>query len=77
MPYKKLSDLPESIRYTLPEFAQDVYLEAFKSALRQYSIQQHGDTPPEEAADQVAWSAVRQEYRRDETSGRWKRGWRL
>ena len=73
MPYKKLSDLPESIRYTLPEFAQEVYIEAFKSALRQYSIRQHDDTPLEDAADQVAWSAIRQEYRNDEPGRRRKR----
>ena len=32
MPYKTLSDLPESVRKHLPKHAQEIYLEAFNNA---------------------------------------------
>lgn len=70
MLYKKLSDLPQNIRNLLPEFAQEVYLEAFNSTLRYYQRLQTSDMSPEEIADQAAWAAVRQEYQRVEDSGR-------
>lgn len=54
MPYKKNSDLPDSVKDNLPEHAQDIYREAFNSALEQYN--------EEETAHKVAWSAVKKKY---------------
>ncbi len=32
MPYKDISDLPESVRDNVPKHAQEIYKEAFNSA---------------------------------------------
>jgi cation transport regulator len=67
MPYKKLDDLPESIRTILPEYAQEIYLQAYRNAWEQYEKQglRRGEATREATADKVAWAAVRQEYRKD------------
>ena len=36
MPYKKLSDLPESVTNNLPQHAQEIYLSAYNSAWEEY-----------------------------------------
>ena len=54
MPYNKKSELPDSVRNNLPAHAQDIYKEAFNSAIDQY-----GD---EQRAHKVAWAAVKQQY---------------
>jgi cation transport regulator len=62
MPYLTNADLPDSIRFRLPEHAQDIYREAFNSAWDRY-----GEREPhrrEEIAHRVAWSAVKKKYRR-------------
>lgn len=66
MPYSKRSELPDNVKDNVPPHAQDIYKEAFNNAIDQYD----GD---EERAHRVAWSAVKQEYTKDEDSGRWKR----
>ena len=63
MPYEKLTDLPDNVRYNLPNHAQEIYQEAFNSAEEQYD--------EEERAHRVAWSAVKQKYKKDEKSGEW------
>jgi cation transport regulator len=75
MPYNKRSDLPESVRDNLPDHAQDIYKEAFNSAWDQYDKPQdrRGDATREETAHRVAWAAVKQEYEKDDSSGRWHR----
>lgn len=74
MPYKKLSDLPDSVRDNLPEHAQEIYKEAYNSAWDQYDQpeERRGDASREETAHKVAWNAVKQKYEKDERSGRWK-----
>jgi cation transport regulator len=66
VPYNKRSELPDSVKNNVPAHAQDIYKEAFNSAIDQYD----GD---EERAHRVAWSAVKQEYHKDEKSGKWVR----
>ncbi len=75
MPYKKISDLPDSVRDNLPEHAQEIYMEAFNSAWDQYDEpeERRGDASREETAHKVAWSAVKKVYEKDEKSGKWKR----
>ncbi len=63
MPYKEITDLPESVREHLPEHAQQVYKSAFNSAEKQYG--------EESTAHKVAWSAVESKYKKDEDSGKW------
>mgnify|MGYP001103836002 CR=1 FL=1 len=72
MPYAKVSELPESVKVNLPRHAQEIYKEAFNSAWEQYDEpeERRGDASREEVAHKVAWSAVKQKYRKDE-GGRW------
>ena len=64
MPYQSNSDLPDSVRGVLPEHAQDIYREAFNSALDQYKdpAKRRDDAPREEVAHRVAWAAVKDKY---------------
>ncbi|HEX7040072.1 MAG TPA: putative cation transport regulator ChaB [Trueperaceae bacterium] len=72
MPYDAISELPDSVRDNLPRHAQEIYKEAFNSAWEQYDEpeERRGDASREEVAHKVAWSAVKQQYRKDD-SGRW------
>lgn len=64
MPYKKIKDLPDSVRNVLPKHAQEIYLAAYNSAWEQYkaSDKRYGDESREEVAHKVAWSAVKNKY---------------
>ncbi|MGD8484491.1 MAG: ChaB family protein [Thioalkalispiraceae bacterium] len=71
MPYKKLADLPDSVRNNLPRHAQEIYLAAFNDAWEEYKSAQDrrsGDDR-ESVAHKVAWSAVKKKYQKQE--GKW------
>lgn len=72
MPYDRLSDLPEGVRDNLPKHAQEIYKEAYNSAFDQYSDpdDRRGDDSREETAHKVAWSAVKNEYHKND-DGKW------
>jgi cation transport regulator len=74
MPYDNLSDLPDNVRDNLPKHAQEIYRAAYNSAWNQYKDPEdrRGDASREETAHKVAWSAVKNEYEKDEESGEWK-----
>jgi cation transport regulator len=74
MPYDNLSDLPDNVRANLPGHAQEIYRSAYNSAWEQYTDPEdrRGDASREETAHRVAWSAVKNEYEKDEESGEWK-----
>ncbi len=74
MPYKKVSDLPESVKKNLPKHAQEIYLEAYNSAWDEYGEPQErrGGATREETAHKVAWTAVKKKYEKDEKIGGWK-----
>lgn len=75
MPYKNLSDLPENVRNHLPEHGQEIYRAAFNSAWDQYKDpeERQGDNSREETAHRVAWTAVKNVYEKDESTGEWRR----
>jgi cation transport regulator len=75
MPYKNNNELPDSVKDNLPEHAQDIYREAYNSAWDQYKDPEdrRGDASREETAHRVAWSAVKNDYEKDENSGEWKK----
>lgn len=75
MPYDSLDELPESVQDNLPHHAQEIYQEAFNSAWEQYEDpeERRGDESREETAHQVAWSAVKEEYEKDDESGEWEK----
>lgn len=62
MPYKNVKDLPKSVQDNLPHHAQEIFKEAFNSALDEYH--------KEETAFKVAWSAVKNKYHKD-NDGNW------
>jgi len=63
MPYKKIDELPDLIRYNLPKNAQRIFLEAFNSTWDQYkNLKIQGSKSRDEVANKVAWSAVRKCY---------------
>ncbi len=72
MPYKTLTELPESVRDNLPEHAQEIYKEAFNSAWEEYAnpAARRDGASQEEVAHRVAWAAIKQKYEKDE-HGRW------
>jgi cation transport regulator len=72
MPYDSNSDLPEDVRDALPSHAQEIYREAYNSAWDQYDDPEdrEGDESREATAHQVAWSAVKQEYKKN-NDGEW------
>jgi len=73
MPYKRLSDLPDSVRDNLPEHAQEIYRAAYNSAWEQYDKpeERRGGRDREATAHSVAWSAVEQKYKKEPKSGEW------
>ena len=62
MPYEKLTDLPDSVRDSLPKHAQEIYRAAYNSAEDQYD--------EEDRHHRVAWSPVEQKYEKNE-EGKW------
>ena len=72
MPYKSLSDLPDSVRDSLPKHAQEIYKEAYNNAWDTYADpdKRRDDASREEIAHRVAWAAVKQSYHKNE-QGRW------
>lgn len=61
MPGKKV---PENLKDKLPKKAQEIYAEAYNSAYEQYAEpeKRRGDESREEAANKVAWAAVKKKY---------------
>ncbi len=63
MPYDSISDLPDSVKDNLPKHAQEIYQAAYNSAWDQYDHD-------EERAHKVAWSAVKNDYEKND-DGKW------
>lgn len=61
---KQAADLPSEVKEQLPEHAQQIFMAAFKGA--------QDDGMSEEAAKQVGWNSVKQEYEQGE-GGKWQR----
>ena len=72
---KSLEELPKGVKDVLPEHAQEIYREAHNNALEQYKDpkKRRGNASLEEVAHKVAWAAVKQEYEKDDKTGKWKR----
>jgi len=66
MPYKSISDLPETIRIVLPEHAQEIYLAAFNHACHEYKSHAGKET----ICFEVAWAAVKKKYSKGD-DGNW------
>jgi cation transport regulator len=66
MTYQALDELPQPVRRVLPEHAQKIYQAAYNNAWEQY-----GHDEPR--AHRVAWSAVKDKYRKNARTGKWSR----
>jgi cation transport regulator len=66
MPYDKISELPDRVKNNLPKEAQKIFKEAYNNAWDQYSDpeKRRGNASQEEAANRVAWSAVKNKYKK-------------
>lgn len=63
MPYSSINDLPDSVKDNLPHHAQEIYKEAYNSAMDEYG-------EDEARCARVAWSAVKKKYEKND-SGKW------
>ena len=72
MPIESKSDLPEGAKSVLPPKAQKIYRSAYNDAYDQYEdkSKRRGDESREETAGRVAWSAVKNKYRKG-SDGKW------
>lgn len=61
MPYSSINDLPEQVN-SLPKKAKEIWMKAFNTVEKQYD--------KEETAIKTAWSAVKNEYKKD-ADGNW------
>lgn len=64
MPYKRLSDLPDSVKNHLPRHGQEIYLAAYNNAWDEYKNPEdrYGDDDREGVSHKVAWAAVKKKY---------------
>lgn len=67
MPYKKLSELPDSVKNNIPKHAQEIYKEAYNSAWKEYADPKNREdsSTREETSHKVAWSAVKKSYKKE------------
>ncbi len=75
-PYRSEEDLPYLVRRELPDHAQEIWMETANSAWEQYKDPGERRDPNEsreEVTYKVAWAAVKQEYKKDASSGEWRR----
>src|SRR5260363_75002 len=74
MPYQNLEELPDSIKKHLPAHAQHIYKAAFNQAWDEYqdAARRRDDASREETAHKVAWSAVKNQYEKNNETGQWK-----
>ncbi len=64
MPYITIAELPEPVKKSLPDHAQEIYKDAFNNAWDEYSdpAKRRKGTTQEETAHRVAWAAVKKVY---------------
>jgi len=67
MPYNQLDELPKNVKNVLPKHAQEIYQAAYNSAWDEYknAEDRKDNSSREETAHNVAWSAVKQTYKKD------------
>jgi len=72
MPYARITQLPESVKCSLPNHAKAIYKEAFNGAWSEYkhAVDRRDNASREEVSHRVAWSAVKEKYEKD-GSGLW------
>lgn len=71
MPYQRKNELPKGVKDNLPSGAQEIYMKAYDSALKQYRdpSKRRGKESQEQTAAKVAWAAVKKKYTK--SGGEW------
>ena len=64
MPYKSVSDLPNSLLTSMPKPASEIYRKEYNKAWEEYGETASGrpDSSREEESDRRAWDAVKNKY---------------
>jgi cation transport regulator len=68
MPYENISELPKSVR-NLPNRAKTIYMKAFNSCWE--DLEDTEDAAREKASHETAWSAVKEQYEKDDETSEW------
>lgn len=68
MPYESISELPKSVR-NLPSRAKNIYMKAFNNSWEDLEIED--ETARDKASHESAWSAVKEQYEKDDETGEW------
>ena len=68
MPYDRVDELPNNVKDNLPVGAQKIFKEAFNNAWDEYKDpeKRSGEVSREEIANKVAWSAVKNKYKKED-----------
>ncbi len=69
MSYKSITELPKSVR-NLPSRAKTIYMKAFNSTWDE-CVDLEDETAREKSSHEAAWSAVKEQYEKDEETGEW------
>jgi len=66
MPYETVTELPDRVKDHLPKHAQEIYKKAFNNAWEEYENpkERRSHESREEVAHKVAWSAVKEQYKK-------------
>jgi cation transport regulator len=68
MPFESISELPKSVR-NLPSRAKALYMKAYNSCWE--DLESTEDADREKASHEAAWSAVKEQYEKDDETGEW------
>ncbi|VVB72319.1 ChaB [uncultured archaeon] len=68
MPYESINELPKSVR-NLPSRAKIIYMKAYNSFWEESD--DANDAAREKASHEAAWSAVKEQYEKDDETGEW------
>ena len=74
MIYTSREELPDDIRQTLPQEAQNLYMKAYNAA---YKANEDAHRPPHislhQFANEHAWKAIEREWEKDTEDNVWKK----
>ncbi len=70
MPFQSISELPKSVR-NLPSRAKTLYMKAYNSCWEELESADTDDADREKASHEAAWSAVKEQYEKDDETGEW------
>jgi len=68
MPFESISELPKSVR-NLPSRAKALYMKAYNGCWE--DLESTEDAAREKASHEAAWSAVKEQYEKDDGTGEW------